>query len=33
MTDAQVLEAVKGELGEKLKAAMKSIAADQLRIK
>lgn len=31
--EAQVLEAVAGELGSKLKAAMKSIAVDQLRIK
>lgn len=32
-SEAQILEAVKGELGGKLKAAMKSIAAEQLRLK
>ena len=32
-SDAELLEAVKTELGSKLKAAMKSIAAEQLRIK
>ena len=30
---ADLLEAVQGELGKKLKVAMKSIAAEQLRIK